>query len=169
MSKQLTRSQEDLNYTKGIRMHGKNAKRRSEAPNAILLDTDNWHGGLIFRARFHTDRSWETTTITALDDTTRNTVQGVLERVFPLRGGEYWYVHGDGASFPPMDFEDIMEWIEEKSVLAGGSERVMDVIVYDHDPMEGRDAERFDLRSRKMEKVSKKDKLKGLAKKCVIQ
>lgn len=49
MSNHLTREQEEAYDRRQVRMQGKNAKRRSEAPDANILDPSSF----VFRARWH--------------------------------------------------------------------------------------------------------------------
>ncbi|KAK4619866.1 hypothetical protein CLAFUW4_10940 [Fulvia fulva] len=64
-------------------------------------------------------------------------------------------------------FEAIMEWIERKSVLAGGSMRHMNVVIHDEDPGDQKEGERFELKEeQKKEKGKWREKV---TKVCGIQ
>ncbi|EME41325.1 hypothetical protein DOTSEDRAFT_26507 [Dothistroma septosporum NZE10] len=157
MSYHLSREQEDAAYRKEVRMHGTMAKCRYSALSLLPAPDSTWISGLIFRTRFHTARDWQTLHIHVSGDEARSAVQGLLEQVIPQGTEAVWVVHNDGAEFPVVDFEDVLVWIQERSVVGRGSEVVMDTVVYDYDPTEGRVAERFEADEKTKEKMRRKD------------
>lgn len=164
MSHNFTREQEESNYAKEVLLHGKNATRRSYADNTTSIEATTCTSGLIVRARFHTQRDWKIAELRSLDDAARFAVDSLIEWVTPEGTARVWMVHDDGASFPVMDFEDIMAWVEESSVIENGGEDVMDLVVYDYDPTERVDVERFEPDK----KTKKKMKWKGRKIKCAV-